>query len=333
MGMKSFDGKCKRNNIKLKKGGNNIKPIIKDSIFELRKLNYSYACIGEQGEPHTPRRLAMIFRRQQPQGLPFASVFVCDCLMSDGIIRSDPHGGETMAPLYFDDNSEQVGVVYERSGKPDRYPQFVSENMIPNGMSFSNTASINYVSPLFILNDENGRKANFDEAKIEQLFSEVEQPEGDFRKVYSEDIFNYIYASLSSPSYREKYKEFLKTDFPRVPRPKNWADFWRLSELGGKLVKLHLMQGDIKSATRYPEAGDNVVTKYQFDDGKVWINDAQYFENVSELAWSFYIGGYQPAQKWLKDRKGKALSFDDIEHYGKIISVLEETDKIMKEIG
>ena len=93
------------------------------------------------------------------------------------------------------------------------------------------------------------------------------------------------------------------------------------------------MYGNIRSTATYPEFGSNKIEKISYSDNKVWINDTQYFDDVSELAWNFYIGGYQPAQKWLKDRKGRELSFEDIEHYGKIITVLNETDRIMKEIG
>jgi hypothetical protein len=92
-------------------------------------------------------------------------------------------------------------------------------------------------------------------------------------------------------------------------------------------------------ASQYPMDGDNVVGKPRFDSaqrddkkGKVYINDTQYFDNVPQVAWEFYIGGYQPAQKWLKDRKGRNLGFDDILHYQKIIVALSETDRLMKEI-
>jgi len=91
--------------------------------------------------------------------------------------------------------------------------------------------------------------------------------------------------------------------------------------------------------TQYPMDGDNLVVKPRFDSaqrddkkGKVYINDTQYFDNVPKVAWEFYIGGYQPAQKWLKDRKGRKLEFDDILHYQKIIVALSETDRLMKEI-
>jgi predicted helicase len=143
-----------------------------------------------------------------------------------------------------------------------------------------------------------------------------------------------IYAILYSPTYREKYKEFLKIDFPRVPYPENAATFWKLVQLGGELRQLHLLQSPVvkRFITTYPVAGDNKVCKVKYEGGKVWINTTQYFAGVPQIAWEFYIGGYQPAQKWLKDRKDRELSFEDIQHYQKIVIALTETDRIMKEI-
>jgi predicted helicase len=148
------------------------------------------------------------------------------------------------------------------------------------------------------------------------------------------DILDYIYATLHSPAYREKYKEFLKIDFPRVPYPKNQESFWQLVELGGNLRKIHLLESPIteKYITSYPEDGDNIVEKIKYEDDKVYINQTQYFADVPQIAWDFYIGGYQPAQKWLKDRKGRKLEFEDIFHYQKIIVALAETDKLMRKI-
>jgi len=149
------------------------------------------------------------------------------------------------------------------------------------------------------------------------------------------DILDYIYAVLHSPTYREKYKEFLKIDFPRVPYPKDKDAFWQLVKLGGAIREIHLLESPTveKYITQYPIDGDNVVTKPKYQDGKVYINDTQYFNNVPQTAWEFYIGGYQPAQKWLKDRKDRKLEFDDILHYQKIIVALTETDRLMKEIN
>ncbi|HIO91220.1 MAG TPA: DNA methyltransferase, partial [Leucothrix mucor] len=153
-----------------------------------------------------------------------------------------------------------------------------------------------------------------------------------------------IYAVLHSPNYRDKYKEFLKTDFPRVPYPKP-KTFWALVKLGGEIRQLHLMESPALDdfISSYPESGDNIITRkitktslgYEATSdthGKVWINDKQYFENVPLQAWEFYIGGYQPAQKWLKDRKQRKLSFEDIRHYQQIIVALTETHRLMQEV-
>lgn len=115
--------------------------------------------------------------------------------------------------------------------------------------------------------------------------------------------------------------------------------FWQLVKLGGELRQLHLLESDYlsKPIASYPEAGDNVISRkltknsigYEAIDeatGKVRINDDQYFDNVPLVAWEFYIGGYQPAQKWLKDRHGRTLNIDDIRHYLNIITALVETD-------
>lgn len=151
---------------------------------------------------------------------------------------------------------------------------------------------------------------------------------------YPIDILDYIYAVLHSPKYREKYKEFLKIDFPRVPYPKDQRNFWKLVELGTELREIHLLSSlkVSKYITHYPVDGSNVVNKVKYEEGKVFINETQYFDLVPEVSWTFYIGGYQPAQKWLKDRKGRTLDVDDILHYQKIIVALFETDRIMKEI-
>jgi predicted helicase len=149
------------------------------------------------------------------------------------------------------------------------------------------------------------------------------------------DILDYIYAVLHSPIYREKYIEFLKIDFPRVPYPKDQDTFWKLVKLGGELRKIHLLESPVVENfnTTFPVSGSNEVSKkLELTDNKVYINQEQYFEGISDVAWDFYIGGYQPAQKWLKDRKGRVLTDKDIIHYQKIIIALTETDRLMKEI-
>lgn len=156
-------------------------------------------------------------------------------------------------------------------------------------------------------------------------------------------IFDYIYGVLHCPAYRDTYREFLKIDFPRIPYPPSPQVFRDVAEKGGQLRRLHLMEDAAIGQAPYPFAGDgdSRVEKIEFEPlagegeavtGRVFVNDGQYFDNVPQIAWEFHIGGYQPAQKWLKDRKGRELSFDDIRHYQKIIKILCETDRIMKTI-
>ncbi|MBK9275940.1 MAG: hypothetical protein IPM49_15565 [Flavobacteriales bacterium] len=152
-------------------------------------------------------------------------------------------------------------------------------------------------------------------------------------------------AVLYDSAYRAKYKEFLKSDFPRIPFPTDAKKFRALVKLGARLRQLHLLEDPAveQFITKYPAAGDNTVSRKMtakspgFEAtgkglGRVWINDQQYFADVPEVAWSFYIGGYQPAQKWLKDRVGRQLTFDDIRHYQRMIVALTETGRVMEEV-
>lgn len=119
-----------------------------------------------------------------------------------------------------------------------------------------------------------------------------------------------------------------------LPYPKDAEMFWSLSEMGRELRQIHLLESPRieQFITKFPVSGSHEVIKPEFKDGNVYINQTEYFEDVPEIAWNFYIGGYQPAQKWLKERKGRTLTFDDIQHYQKIIVALVATDRLMQEI-
>jgi predicted helicase len=149
-----------------------------------------------------------------------------------------------------------------------------------------------------------------------------------------EDILDYIYGYLHLPSYRSEFAEFLKTDFPRVPYPSTKEEFFRFAQFGKKLRDLHLMiSPEVENfITTFPVGGSDEVESIKYIENKVWINSTQYFGNVPEVSWNFYIGGYQPAQKYLKDRKGSVLNNHEIEQYQRIIKVLCETAKIMREM-
>ena len=208
--------------------------------------------------------------------------------------------------------------------------------VVSNYVSDMNAVSMqtregNYVFPLYLYPKEGSidtsRRPNLDE----HIWTQINTTIG--KEATPEDIFDYIYGILHSPSYRAKYKEFLKVDFPRIPYPKAQSEFEHFRSFGNQLRELHLMHNVPESPVTFPESGSMSVEKVEFNSGRVYINATQYFANVPREAWDFYIGGYQPAQKWLKDRKGRTLSFDDIEHYRKIISVLMETKSLMDKIG
>lgn len=162
---------------------------------------------------------------------------------------------------------------------------------------------------------------------------------GDLRKTFGpEDVFHYAYAVFHSPIYRSRYAEFLKIDFPRLPLTRDVARFRSLCALGKELVALHLMEQLPKLETRYPVAGDNTVDAVRYTEpasgvpGRVWINPSQYFDNVPPEVWGYHIGGYQVCQKWLKDRKGRQLSYDDLTHYRGIVAALARTIELQAAI-
>ena len=168
---------------------------------------------------------------------------------------------------------------------------------------------------------------------------------GDLKTAFGpEDVFHYIYAVLHSPEYRRRYADFLKSDFPRIPLPGACDLFAELVGLGKYLTSLHLMEAEGKDKPAYPVSDGNKVESVQYTQpasgipGRVWINKTQYFEGVAPETWEFTIGGYQPAKKWLEDRKprkgrkGHILSFDDIVWYQRICAALAATPRAMERI-
>jgi SOS-response transcriptional repressor LexA len=151
-----------------------------------------------------------------------------------------------------------------------------------------------------------------------------------------EMIFDYAYAVLHSPSYRQRYSELLKVDFPRLPLPSSVELLRNLAKVGGALVDLHLLESRNPERPIAEHVGrrSQLVEKVSWSDGTVWLDDAQTsgFKGVPGEVWNLYVGGYQVCEKWLKDRKGRSLSKEDIAHYQKIIFALSETIRMMEEI-
>ncbi|HWO07256.1 MAG TPA: type ISP restriction/modification enzyme [Candidatus Paceibacterota bacterium] len=223
-------------------------------------------------------------------------------------------------------NGENLALITLRlNGEGERFVALVSNTIVEKG----SLASGNYsFFPLYQYDESGQRHASLKSEIVRQIASSAGcEPS-------PEEIFDYVYAVLHSSNYREKYKEFLKIDFPRVPYPKDRAQFGALAALGKQLRELHLLESPAVRTpiTTYPEGGTNRVGKIKRKGDSVYINETQYFGNVPEVVWTFYIGGYQPAQKWLKDRVGRTLTSADIEHYQKVIVALSETRSIMGEI-
>jgi len=239
---------------------------------------------------------------------------------------------------------ENLGLISVRQVKAgEKWCHSLLANKIIESSYISNkTSEIGYLFPLYLYPDPDQK----------DLFSHLEESKGRkpniSKKIFSalsktyktnlkpEDIFYYIYAVFYSNTFRTKYAEFLKTDFPRVPFTKDKRLLKKLTEYGKRLADLHLMQSpELDSpVAKFQGTGDKRVDKIKYGkkNERVYINKDQYFEGLTENIWQYYIGGYQVCDKWLKDRKGKVLSLDDIKHYCKVVTAIEHTINIQKSI-
>jgi predicted helicase len=235
---------------------------------------------------------------------------------------------------------KNYGLIFNRGIIGKITPSFITNKIIlGRSWSRSGTTSRDYVTPLFIYTYDNDTEKqnnwNMDIiSKIESiLVMKLNDNEKDNNSFSSLDMLDYIYSFLHSVTYREKYNELLNIDFPRIKYPKDKNEFKLLVEIGSKLRKLHLMEelDNIKDIITYPEGADE-IEKIRYEDNKVFINPKQFFANISPEIWEYYIGGYQPANQWLKEKKGKKLEYNDIKHFNKIIYIIQETIKIQKQI-
>ncbi|MDQ3707395.1 MAG: DNA methyltransferase [Chloroflexota bacterium] len=258
---------------------------------------------------------------------------------------------------------ENLGILWTRPMSPTYEFSVTSTRTIIDQCAVGNKsagAGISYLGPLYLYpgsrdrtlfdNEETskapgGRRPNLNPAfiaDVEQCLGMTFSPDGkgDLQTTFGpEDVFHYMYAVFHSPTYRSRYAEFLKIDFPRLPLTSDPGLFRDLAGLGEQLVGLHLMERQAPNIASYPVRGDNIVQAVRYtapgqagEKGRVWINKTQHFEGVPPEVWEFHIGGYQVAEKWLKDRKGRQLSYDDLNHYRGVVAALAETILLMAEI-
>lgn len=283
----------------------------------------------------------------QVQCFPFDYRYTAIQRNSGGFIGRSRY--EVMHNLLSDKNN--LALIVPRQTTQDYRHSFVTNRIVNGNITASaklfGTGSVFplYVYPTDVQTsfDGNYRKPNLDMTIVGkiadkiglQFESEQSGSDGTFAPI---DLFDYIYGVLHTPSYREQYNEFLQTDFPRIPYPADANEFRRIAKLGGELRKVHLMEAPLPMVTEFNVKGSKMVEAVKVTDGngdglcKLWINNEQYFDNVPRVAWEFYIGGYQPAQKWLKDRKGMKLEWDDVMHYQRIISALCKTHELMQQL-
>ncbi len=242
---------------------------------------------------------------------------------------------------------KNLGLISSRLHKGEQHAhEFATRQMVEIIFLSSKSSNNAFLFPLYTYDADGeldlaqGGAPNFSRDFLKQLASSLDLPlqpdSGLPRGLTPEDIFHYAYAVLHSPGYRRRYSELLKIEFPRLPLTRNLELFRALALLGGELTSLHLLES--------PRLGHPViefigslktqVEKISWSHDTVWFDKAQTtgFSGVREDVWNFHIGGYQVCQKWLKDRKGRMLSKDDIAHYQKIVVALLETIHLMSNI-
>lgn len=255
-----------------------------------------------------------------------------------------------------------LGLITSRMTKGETFRHAQVTRLITEVICMSPKTSNNgFLFPLYLYEAEAAsgrmRRANLSQEFVAALSGNVGmrfelEGRGDLANTFGpEDVFHYIYAIFHSETYRTRYAEFLRTDFPRVHLTSDPSLFGKLCQAGADLAALHLLEDDYEAAswnaagpeglsplrtftTRFAGQGGTEITKGHpcYRDRKVYINPSSYFEEVPEEVWSFYVGGYRVCEKWLKSRRGRALTGEEITLYLRVVAALGETTRLMAEI-
>ena len=220
-------------------------------------------------------------------------------------------------------NQENVALVVPRQiGSAHWRHVFVAEGPANDCLVSDQTREACYVFPIWRYGVDGLRHDNLSSKFLQSL-------EDLYDRYYSsEEVLGYIYSVLFSPTYRTRYAEYLRIDFPRIPLPENAGDFENLSSLGWALVKAHLLEGVLRRGLAdYHGRGDHKIegVRYSADENAIHINKTQHFKPVPKAVWEFHIGGYQVLDKYLKSRKGRTLTLDEIGHVARVADSLAFT--------
>lgn len=223
------------------------------------------------------------------------------------------------------DGKENLVLISSRHYRKKNFNScFISEYIVEQKAGESTRGS--YSFPLFVYNNEEQQLNLSSIAKDYLLNLHLGLDDSRF--------IGYIYAILHSNLYRQRYQEYLRLDFPRIPFTKNEALFKDLAQLGFQLMDIHLLKRSVNENMKFSGNGNNIIqNKYpKFQKNRIYINESQYFQEVSQDIWDFLIGGYQICYKWLRDRRNRILTTNDINFYQKIITAISETIQIMEKI-
>jgi predicted helicase len=252
--------------------------------------------------------------------------------------------GDSRIDLMKNFFEENLGLVTTRQLSSERFfHAFVSTKVSDMCFVSNKGKESGYVFPIYLYSSSSDKKHLFEETseqmeKVPNLNSHLTKQLNETYKteITPEQIFYYIYSVLFSNIYREKYAEFLKIDFPKVPFTSDYGLFIKMGELGKKLVDLHLLSSSelFNPISKFRGQGSGMVekVKYNEEDMRVYINNDNYFDSVKKVVWEYQIGGYQVCDKWLKDRKGRILSLAETEQYCKIVTAIAKTIKTQQEI-
>lgn len=227
---------------------------------------------------------------------------------------------------------DNMGIVFTRQGKQNIWEYvFITAQISDCGILVPKSGHSS-IAPLYLYGDEG---LNFEESKTPNFTSGFNKYRAEHPVLAGkepEEILAYIYAVLHSPEYRKHYAEDLSYDYPRVPFTEDRDQFDALRSLGQNLIDLHLMEKEPSGQPGFPVEGSCLIGKQNFENGRIYINETQYFDDISEEVWNFSIGGYQVLDRWLKARKEMRLSLEDINHFRRVCGILAETINIQHKI-